>query len=245
VAEDLYRFGRQLAGAASLREVLDSALPRLTAMLRAPVLIVLPTTVAWRSIGGVNGRNRRPARASRRGADWHGICSCQIMVTEGPTTGADASAPVSPRWCWFQCGQVRGRWDDAVAREALDSLQVPNSEALFGTVADLLAQAVNRINLVDDLTLANRAAERESCTPRCWRRSRTICALRWHRVMAAAKAWSTTATPIPKTFRTGSQIDSNRGPPARPLYRQLVGHDPSRVGSRRCNGKAGSTWRMR
>jgi len=100
---------RQLAGAASLREVWIAALPRLTAMLRAPVLIVLPDDGSWRSIRRVNGRNRRPARLPRRGADWHGICSCQSWLQKDPTTGADASAPVSHVGCWFQCGQVRGR----------------------------------------------------------------------------------------------------------------------------------------
>ena len=49
----------------------------------------------------------------------------------------------------------------AVAHEALDSVEVPNSEALLGTLADLLAQAIHRINLADDLLLATRAAERE------------------------------------------------------------------------------------
>jgi two-component system sensor histidine kinase KdpD len=49
----------------------------------------------------------------------------------------------------------------AIANESLDSPRVPNSEALFGTLADLMAQAIDRIALVDDLNRASRAAERE------------------------------------------------------------------------------------
>ena len=163
VAEDLYRFGRQLAGAASLREVLDSALPRLTAMLRAPVLIVLPDDGSL-AIYPAGQRQEPAAGAGFPGAALTGteFALVKSWLQKDPTTGADASAPVSPRWLLVPMRTGQGKVGMmAVAREALDSLQVPNSEALFGTVADLLAQAVNRINLVDDLTLANRAAERE------------------------------------------------------------------------------------
>jgi two-component system sensor histidine kinase KdpD len=77
--------------------------------------------------------------------------------------GADAPAPISPHWLLvpMQSGQ-RKVGMLAVAHAAVDNVQVPNSEALFGTLADLVAQAIHRINLADDLTLATRAAEREA-----------------------------------------------------------------------------------
>jgi two-component system sensor histidine kinase KdpD len=43
----------------------------------------------------------------------------------------------------------------------MSKLLVPDSSALLGTLADLLAQAIHRIDLADDLMLANRTAERE------------------------------------------------------------------------------------
>ena len=42
LAEDLYRFGRQLTAAATVREVLEVSLPRLGSILQARVLVVLP-----------------------------------------------------------------------------------------------------------------------------------------------------------------------------------------------------------
>jgi two-component system sensor histidine kinase KdpD len=49
----------------------------------------------------------------------------------------------------------------AISRDDLDRHLVPNSEALLGTLADLMAQAIDRIKLVEDLNLASRAAARE------------------------------------------------------------------------------------
>jgi len=158
VAEDLYRFGRQLAGAATLREVLDASLPRLTALLRAPVLIALPDD------GNVAvyppAASGEPAFAGTEFAD---IKTCvKTWLQTDTLAGADDPAPDSPGWLLvpMRTGQ-RKVGIMAVAREAMDTLQVPNSDALFGTLADLVAQAIHRINLADDLTLATRAAERE------------------------------------------------------------------------------------
>jgi len=163
VAEDLYLFGRHLAGAATLQEVLDSSLPRLTAMLRAPVSIVLPDDgdlVVYpsdqhreRALGiGIDG-------AELTGAEFALLKS---WMQENPSASADTSTRVSPRWLFVSMRTGQGKVGVlAVARDAVNNLNVPNSDALLGTLADLLAQAIHRIDLADDLTLANRAAERE------------------------------------------------------------------------------------
>ena len=158
VAEDLYRFGRQLAGAATLREVLDASLPRLMVMLRARVRIVLPAggDFAFEPDGGP--RKAHPA------ADIAGTEYAQIKswLQDASSAGPDTPPPVSARWLFVPMRTDRAKLGVlAIARENLDQLQVPNSEALFGTLADLLAQAIERINLVDDLNQASQAAERE------------------------------------------------------------------------------------
>jgi two-component system sensor histidine kinase KdpD len=185
VAEDLYRFGRQLAGAATLPEVLAAALPRLTAMLRAPVLIILPDD------GGLAIFPACPKQGSgvdpgRLGPAPTGPALTDPALTGPALTGpaltgmefanvkswlqndapADASTdgpdPVSPRWLFVPMRTGQGKVGVmAVAREALDSLEAANDDALFGTLADLLAQTIHRIDLTDELLLANRAAERE------------------------------------------------------------------------------------
>jgi two-component system, OmpR family, sensor histidine kinase KdpD len=164
VAEDLYRFGRQLAGAATLREVLDASLPRLTALLRAPVLIALPddgNVVVYPA--AASGEVAGTEFAFVNSGDNSCIKSCvkSWLQTES-VSGTDNPMPVSPHWLLVPMRTgLRKVGVMAVAHEALDTLQVPNSDALFGTLADLVAQAIHRINLADDLTLATRAAERE------------------------------------------------------------------------------------
>jgi two-component system, OmpR family, sensor histidine kinase KdpD len=161
VAEDLYLFGRHLAGAATLREVLDSSLPRLTAILRAPVLIVLPDDgdLAIYPSGQHQERRAGMDDAALSGTEF---ALLKAWLQENPSAGGDNSTQVSPRWLFVSMRIGQGKVGIlAVARESVNDLKVPNSEALFGTLADLLAQAIHRIDLADDLTLANRAAERE------------------------------------------------------------------------------------
>jgi two-component system sensor histidine kinase KdpD len=154
VAEDLYRFGRQLAGAATLREVLDASLPRLTGLLRAPVLIALPDD------GSV--AVYPPAAAGESMFAGTEFADIKTWLQTDTLAGTDDPMPSSPRWLLvpMRTGQ-RKVGVMTVARDAIDTLHVPNSDALFGTLADLVAQAIHRINLADDLTLATRAAERE------------------------------------------------------------------------------------
>ena len=154
VAEDLYRFGRQLAGAATLREVLDSSLPRLKALLRAPVLIVLPDDGNLAVHAAAAGPDM-----TLTGTDFANV---KTWLQTDPRAGTGVPVPISSHWLMIPMRTGLGKVGlMAVGREALDKLQVPNTDALFGTLADLLAQAVHRIDLADDLTLATRAAERE------------------------------------------------------------------------------------
>jgi two-component system sensor histidine kinase KdpD len=163
VAEDLYRFGRQLTGAATLREVLDSSLPRLTAMLRAPVLIILPDDGNLAIYPA--GQSQEPAPgggfpgATLTGTEFAAVKS---WLRENPSTGSVTPEPRSARWLFvpMRTGQ-RKAGVLAVAQSAMNKLLVPDSTALLGTLADLLAQAIHRIDLADDLMLANRTAERE------------------------------------------------------------------------------------
>ena len=154
VAENLYRFGRQLAGAATLPEVMDASVPRLRALLRAPVLIVLPDD---------GNLAVYPAAATANTAlSGMDFAKVKTWLQTDPLAGADVPVPISSQWLMVPMRTGLGKVGVmAVGREALDKLQVPNTDALFGTLADLLAQAVHRIDLADDLTLATRAAERE------------------------------------------------------------------------------------
>ena len=264
VAEDLYRFSRQLTGAATLAEVMDSSLPRLTAMLRAPLLIAVrdgdnvtvypedqpqPATLAPPGAGrsgpvlpgsaapatalsetaapgtaasgtAASGtalpRSAAPgtalsdmaapgtaasgmaasamalrgsaapgtalsdlaapdlaapgtelanpgAESAITGTEFALIKSCiKSWLQREPVPGSDTHPPISSRWLFVPMRTGRGEVGMmAIAREALDSLPVPNSEALVGTLADLMAQAIDRIALVEDLNRASRAAERE------------------------------------------------------------------------------------
>jgi two-component system, OmpR family, sensor histidine kinase KdpD len=161
VAEDLYSFGRHLAGAATLRQVLDRSLPKLTAMLGAPVLIVLPDDGGLAIYPAVQYREWRADTdaAALTGEEFSLVRS---WLRETPPAAADTSTRVSPRWLFVSMRTGLGKVGVlAISREAVNDLKVPNSEALLGTLADLLAQAIHRIDLADDLTLANRAAERE------------------------------------------------------------------------------------
>jgi two-component system, OmpR family, sensor histidine kinase KdpD len=154
VAEDLYRFGHQLAGAATSRAVVDAALPRLMAMLRARVQIVLPAGGDCPVDRADQPGNARP-KAVIAGAEYARIKSWLLDV-------ADTPPPVSARWLFVPIRTGRAKLGIlAIAREDLDRFQMPTSDPLFGTLADLLAQAIDRINLVDDLDQASRAAERE------------------------------------------------------------------------------------
>jgi two-component system, OmpR family, sensor histidine kinase KdpD len=161
VAEDLYSFGRHLAGAPTLRQVLDSSLPKLTAMLGAPVLIVLPDDGDLAIYPAVQHQDWC---AGTDGAALTGeeFALLKSWLQETPPVADDTSTRVSPHWRFVSMRTGQGKVGVlAVAREAVNDLKVPNSEALLGTLADLLAQAIHRIDLADDLTLANRAAERE------------------------------------------------------------------------------------
>jgi two-component system sensor histidine kinase KdpD len=183
VAEDLYRFGRQLAGAATLREVLESSLPRLTLLLRAPVLIVLPDdgNLAIYPAAGAGGMALNGADQVLSGTEFAlsgtdfalsgtdfalsgtDFAKVKSWLQTDPRSGADVPVPISTDWLFVPMRTGPGKVGMmAVGREALDRLRVPNTDALFGTLADLLAQAVHRIDLADDLTLATRAAEREA-----------------------------------------------------------------------------------
>jgi len=163
VAEDLYRFGRQLAGAATLREVLDSSLPRLTAMLRTPVLIILPDDGNLAIYPAGQSQEPTPGGgfpgAALTGTEFAAVKS---WLQENPSAGAATPEPHSIRWLFVPMRIGQGKVGVlAVAQSAMSKLLVPDSSALLGTLADLLAQAIHRIDLADDLMLANRTAERE------------------------------------------------------------------------------------
>lgn len=210
VAEDLYRFGRALAGAASLPEVIELSLPRLQAMLRAPVMIgvrdgdivrtypgqpihqvaaptmatgaapsrpvpraagtpVAPLDMAAATPATSLGSGTEFAFVNPRSSSEGNSCveaSVESLIAswlrQKPGPGSDPRPPVLPHWLLVPMLTGRGKVGImAIGREALDNLQVPISEAMFGTVADLMAQAIDRIALVDDLNRASRAAERE------------------------------------------------------------------------------------
>lgn len=163
VAEDLYRFGRQLAGAATLREVLDSSLPRLTAMLRAPVLVILPDDGNLAIYPAGQSQEPTPGGgfpgAALTGTEFAAVKS---WLQENPSAGSVTPEPHSIRWLFVPMRIGQGKVGIlAVAQSAMSKLLVPDSSALLGTLADLLAQAIHRIDLADDLMLANRTAERE------------------------------------------------------------------------------------
>jgi two-component system sensor histidine kinase KdpD len=189
VAEDLYRFGRELAGAATLLEVMDVSLPRLRAMLGAPVLIgvrdgdvvrtypeqprrqvtpaVSPLGAPPGLAGGISGGQVIPGTEFARGTEFAHITPCVESLTESwlrqeSGSGSDFHPPALPRWMFVPMRTGRGKVGImAIGRDALDNLHDPMSEPLFGTLADLMAQAIDRIALVDDLNRASRAAERE------------------------------------------------------------------------------------
>jgi two-component system sensor histidine kinase KdpD len=179
VAEDLYRFGRQLTGAATLGEVVESSLPRLRAMLRAPVLVAVPDGDGVAVYPAEQGRPVTPPAGSGSSDPEFGILGtefgisgtefafikswCESLLRQEALPDPITPAPISSRWLFVPMRTDRGDVGlMVIAREALDGLQVPNSEALFGTLADLMAQAIDRIALVDDLNRASRAAEREA-----------------------------------------------------------------------------------
>ena len=159
IAEDLYRFGRQLAGAARLHEVLDAALPRLRTILQARVQIVLAAQ-GDRDGGSEGGQGNGPGGPAIAGTEFAKIKS---WLQTGATSDTDSPhLPVSETWLFVPMLTARGKAGVlAIARDDVGGIQLPNPEALFGTLADLLAQAVDRIKLVNDLNEASRAAERE------------------------------------------------------------------------------------
>jgi two-component system, OmpR family, sensor histidine kinase KdpD len=159
IAEDLYRFGRQLAGSATLQEVLDAALPRLRTMLQARVQIVLAAGDD-RSMTLQSGHRTVPEAPAVAGTEFAEVKS---WLRNGAASDTDAPhLPSSETWLFVPMLTARGKAGVlAIARGDLVGLPMPDSEALFGTLADLLAQAVDRIYLVNDLNDANLAAERE------------------------------------------------------------------------------------
>jgi two-component system, OmpR family, sensor histidine kinase KdpD len=164
IAEDLYALSRELTGAVTIKDVLTSSLPRLQSMLRAPVLIALPGIDGYvlhpSSVATDDPENERPSAASVPGTELAFINS---LLRRHRTADIDPHAAIAARWMLMPMRTGRGEVGVmAVASEALDQLQVPRTDALFGTLADLLAHAVDRINLVDDLNRASRAAEREA-----------------------------------------------------------------------------------
>jgi two-component system, OmpR family, sensor histidine kinase KdpD len=161
MAEDLYRFSRQLTGAATLRDVMDSALPQLRAMLRVPVLIAVPDS------GDVTiypeAQNPNAMAAANTAVTGTELAHVKSWLRQNPEAGPDPHASIAADWMLVPMRTGRGKVGVmAIARETLDKHQVPKSDALYGTVADLLAQAIDRINLVEDLNRASRAAEREA-----------------------------------------------------------------------------------
>jgi two-component system sensor histidine kinase KdpD len=190
VAEDLYRFGRQLAGAATLREVIETSLPRLRAMLRASVMIVVrdgdrvavyPTDQPQRTTPQTTPPTMPPttrplgaeisaAEYSLPGTDLNAagtefafIKSWYESTLRNEAVSISGTDPaISSRWLFVPMRTGRAEVGMmAIDREALDNPLVADSEALFGTLADLMAQAIDRIALVEDLNRASRAAERE------------------------------------------------------------------------------------
>jgi two-component system sensor histidine kinase KdpD len=164
IAEDLYALSRELTGAVTIKDVLTSSLPRLQSMLRAPVLIALPANDGYdlhpSSVATDDPANERPATMSLPGTELAFINS---LLRRHRTADIDHRATIAARWMLMPMRTGRGEVGVmAVASEALDQLQVPRTDALFGSLADLLAHAVDRINLVDDLNRASRAAEREA-----------------------------------------------------------------------------------
>jgi two-component system sensor histidine kinase KdpD len=162
MAEDLYRFSRRLTGAATLRDVMDSALPQLRAMLRVPVLIAVPESggVTIYPEGQTQDAMAAVADTALTGTE---LAHVKSWLQQNLEAGPDSHAPIAARWMLVPMRTGRGKVGImAIARETVDRLEVPKSDALYGTVADLLAQAVDRINLVEDLNRASRAAEREA-----------------------------------------------------------------------------------
>jgi two-component system sensor histidine kinase KdpD len=165
VAEDLYRFGRQLAGTATLRELVSASLPRLTAMLRTPVRIVLmsgedlcicPPTSGNPNTGDIG------AGFAEGGVTEEELTNIKSWLQRDANTESDAPAPASGRWRFVPMRTARAKVGVLViARDDLDRHHVPNSAALLGTLADLMAQAIDRVRLVEDLNQASRAAARE------------------------------------------------------------------------------------
>src|SRR5580658_6147565 len=157
MAEDLYRFSRQLTGAATLRDVMDSALPQLRAMLQVPVLIAVPDG------GGATIYPEAQTLSAMAPDTGTELANIKSWLQQNPEADPDPHAAIAVDWMLVPMRTGRGKVGVmAIARETLDKLQVPKSDALYGTVADLLAQAIDRINLVEDLNRASRAAEREA-----------------------------------------------------------------------------------
>jgi two-component system sensor histidine kinase KdpD len=156
IAEDLYSFGRQLTGAATLHEVLDAALPRLATILQARVQIVL----AAGDEQSVTSLGNAPSGPAISGTEFAKIKS---WLQTPPASDTDPSQlPVSETWLFAPMLTARRKAGVlAIVRDDVVGIQLPDPDALFGTLADLLAQAVDRINLVNDLNEASRAAERE------------------------------------------------------------------------------------
>jgi two-component system sensor histidine kinase KdpD len=158
VAEELYRFGRQLAGSATLPEMLAASIPRIQAMVGAVVLILLPDGEELAIYRDISGRDPLP------GPDLAGTDMTYVRTwSRRDAAGApDPDPPASSHWRFVPMRTGRGKVGVmAIGRETPDALMLPHSEALFGTLADLMAQAIDRINLVETLNEASRAVERE------------------------------------------------------------------------------------
>jgi two-component system sensor histidine kinase KdpD len=148
-AEALYQFSRQLAAAASLTDVVDGALPYLRATLDAPVLILLPDGDGLTvhpddpPSGGLDAADRARARL------W-------FQATSAPHPGQDA--PAVSGWQFLPMRTGRGVVAVIAIGQACPALR---QAVLMGTIADLLAQTIDRINLTTELNQASRASERE------------------------------------------------------------------------------------
>ena len=150
VAEDLYQLGRALAGAAALPDMLAAALRILRAMLHAPVLILLPRD---------GGFTPHPACGGIADADIAPIDPAEAVLWPGQDTRSDPP----PRWLLVPMRTGRGLVGlMAVGREALDNLRLSSPDPFFGTIGDVMAQAIERAAMVEELAQNRLTAERDN-----------------------------------------------------------------------------------
>ena len=150
--EALYAFSRKLAGVSTLDDVLWATAYQLASQLDAQVVLLLPDPEA-----GITVRAGYPPEDSLEPAD---IAAAKWAYENNHAAGRGADTLPGARRLFMPLRTARG----SVGVVGLDAerpgpLLTPEQRRLFDALADQAAVAIERVNLVEDVEAAARAAE--------------------------------------------------------------------------------------